>query len=46
MNLENLEPWETLMKKIVWLQLGKIKGKHILDFGSGIGITANYLAEK
>lgn len=32
------------MKKIVWLQLGKIEGKKILDFGSGLGITADYLA--
>ena len=32
------------MKRIVWLQLGDIRGKKILDFGSGIGVTANYLA--
>ena len=32
------------MKRMVWLQLGDIKNKKILDFGSGIGITANYLA--
>lgn len=44
MNLSNLQPWEALMKKMVWLQLGKIEGKKILDFGSGLGITANYLA--
>lgn len=45
MNFNDLQPWEALMKKIVWLQLGKIKGKKILDFGSGLGITADYLAE-
>lgn len=33
------------MKRIVWKQLGDICDKKILDFGSGIGITANYLAE-
>lgn len=36
--------WEVLMKRIVWLQLGDIHNKKILDFGSGIGVTANYLA--
>ena len=41
----DLEPWECLMKQMVWRQLGDIQGKKILDFGSGIGVTANYLAE-
>ena len=41
----DLQPWECLMKRIVWEQLGEIRGKKILDFGSGIGVTANYLAE-
>lgn len=41
----DLQPWECLMKKIVWEQLGDICGKKILDFGSGIGVTANYLAK-
>ena len=40
-----LQPWECLMKRIVWKQLDDIKGKKILDFGSGVGVTANYLAE-
>ena len=40
-----LQPWECLMKRIVWKQLGEIRDKKILDFGSGIGVTANYLAE-
>ena len=44
MKLENLPPWEILMKKIVWLQFGEISGKKILDFGSGTGVTADYLA--
>ena len=41
----NLQPWECLMKRIVWKQLGEIRDKKILDFSSGIEITANYLAE-
>ena len=40
-----LQPWEYLMKRIVWKQLGDIHNKKILDFGSGTGVTANYLAE-
>lgn len=36
-----LQPWECLMKRIVWKQLGEIRDKKILDFGSGIGVTAN-----
>ncbi|MDE7323041.1 MAG: class I SAM-dependent methyltransferase [Lachnospiraceae bacterium] len=43
--LTDLQPWECLMKRIVWKQLGDIPDKKILDFGSGIGVTANYLAE-
>lgn len=45
MNLELLQPWEALMKQIVWRQMGEIKDKKILDFGSGIGVTADYLAK-
>lgn len=44
-NLQALPPWEALMKRMVWQQLGEIKHKKILDFGSGTGITANYFAE-
>lgn len=40
-----LPPWECLLKKMVWQQLGRITNHKILDFGSGIGVTANYLAE-
>lgn len=45
MELKDLQPWELLMKRMVWLQLGDITGKKILDFGSGIGVTADYLAK-
>ncbi len=45
MNLELLQPWEKLMKQIVWRQMGEIENKKILDFGSGIGVTANHLAK-
>lgn len=44
-NVNELPAWERLLKKIVWAQLGDIQGKHILDFGSGEGVTANYLAK-
>ena len=41
----DLQPWECLMKRIAWKQLGDVHDKNILDFGSGIGVTANYLAD-
>lgn len=43
--MKKLGVWETLLKKIVWSQLGDIKGKKILDFGSGQGVTANRYAK-
>lgn len=43
--ITDLQPWECLMKRIVLNQLGDIHDKKILDFGSGIGVIANYLAE-
>lgn len=43
--LAELPAWERLLKKIVWAQLGDIRGMNILDFGSGEGITANHFAE-
>lgn len=43
--MENLGTWEKLLKRILWSQLGEIRGKTILDFGSGLGITANYYAK-
>lgn len=46
MNLSDLRPWDALLKKMIWRQLGEISGKEILDFGSGPGVTACYLAEK
>ena len=39
--LSELTDWDRLLKRILWTQLGDIKGKKILDFGSGAGITAN-----
>jgi len=44
-NIDKLHPWEALLKKIVLMQLGNIKGKRVLDFGSGTGFTANYFAQ-
>ena len=43
--ITELPPWECLMKRVVWKQLGDTQNKKILDFGSGIGVTANYLAK-
>lgn len=43
--IEALAPWELLLKKILWYQLGDIQDKRILDFGSGTGVTANYYAK-
>lgn len=43
--LTELQAWERLFKRIVWQQIGDIKGKRILDFGSGEGITANHYAK-
>ncbi|MBQ2750928.1 MAG: class I SAM-dependent methyltransferase [Clostridia bacterium] len=40
-----LPPWEELRVQILWNQLGYIAGKRILDFGSGIGISANHYAK-
>lgn len=45
MNLQGLRTWEIMLKKIAWQQLGVTEGKKILDFGSGLGITADYLAK-
>lgn len=44
--MSSLPPWELLFKRMLWNQLGRISGKRILDFGSGIGVTANYYAEE
>ena len=45
-NIIELPPWDRLLKRIVWEQLGEIEGKRILDFGSGEGITANHYANR
>ena len=42
------KPWNTLYYRIVWEQLSRmdpIINSKILDFGSGLGITANYLSK-
>ena len=46
LSLDNLPPWDALLKRMVWQQLGKIENKRILDFGSGTGVTANHYAKK
>ncbi len=46
MDISGLQPWESLAKRIIWKQLGDIEGKKVLDYGSGYGVTADYLAEK
>ena len=43
--LNQLPVWEKLAKVIIWKQIGELKGKTILDFGSGAGITADHFAE-
>ncbi len=43
--MEQLLPWERLLKKILWAQLGDIRGRVILDFGSGLGVTASQYAK-
>lgn len=43
--MEQLMTWEKLLKRILWQQIGEIKGKTILDYGSGLGVTANKYAK-
>ena len=44
--LENLQqPWGQLYYDILFEQLQDIKGKRVLDFGSGFGLVANHLAQ-
>ena len=45
-HISELPAWDRLLKRIVWEQIGEIKGKRILDFGSGEGITANHYARE
>lgn len=44
--IENMKkPWSVLFYRLIWEQLPKITDSKILDFGSGLGITANHLAK-
>ena len=43
--LNGLPPWEALLKRVLWTQIGQLSNKRILDFGSGIGVTADHYAE-
>ena len=43
--ITELPAWERLLKKILWAQLGDIRENHILDFGSGEGVTADHFAQ-
>ena len=43
-DINSLPPWELLLKRILWTQIGRFQNKWILDFGSGIGVTANHYA--
>jgi ASC-1-like (ASCH) protein len=42
--INQLPVWEKLAKVIIWNQIGELKDKTILDFGSGTGITADHFA--
>lgn len=45
--LENIrKPWGQLYYDILFDQLQDIKGKRVLDFGSGFGLVANHLAKE
>lgn len=45
--LENIKkPWGILFYKVIWEQLSSISNCKVLDFGSGFGVTSNYLASK
>ncbi len=39
-------PWGQLFYKLVWRDLKGLCKKKVLDFGSGFGMTADFLAEK
>ena len=41
---KELAPWEKLLKQLLWRQIGDVRGKRILDYGSGLGVTANHYA--
>lgn len=42
--IDKLPVWEKLAKQIIWKQIEELKGKTVLDFGSGTGITADHFA--
>ena len=45
--LENIrKPWGQIYYDILFNQLKDIKGKRVLDFGSGFGLVANHLAKE
>ena len=45
--LENLQqPWGQIYYDILFEQLKNIKGKRVLDFGSGFGLVASHLAKE
>jgi len=45
MYIENTQkPWWILFYRALWEQLPKLSNSKILDFGSGLGITANHFA--
>ena len=45
--LENLQqPWGQIYYDILFEQLQDIKGKRVLDFGSGFGLVANHIAKE
>ncbi len=44
-DLSNLTPWDLMLKKMLWQQLGPLEGQKILDFGSGEGWTAAKYAQ-
>ena len=43
--MKRLKTWEAMLKKMLWHQLGDIRDKKILDFGSGLGVTASHYAK-
>jgi len=43
--LNSVPPWEALLKRVLWAQIGQLSNKRILDFGSGIGVTADHYAK-
>lgn len=40
------QPWGKIMYELIFAQLEGIKGKRILDFGAGFGLTAQHLSQE